>query len=93
MDDGYKNLDFPFDPVEGEDGTGPFKFETRREMNLDELFTYLRSWSAYQTALEKGVDLLDEDAAGGELRRAWGAAAVDKKTVVFPISLRIGTVK
>ncbi|XP_078441994.1 S-adenosyl-L-methionine-dependent methyltransferases superfamily protein [Wolffia australiana] len=90
VDLGYVGLDFPFDPVEGEETTGPFKFEAPCEMNLEGFFTYVRSWSAYQTAIEMGVDLLDEAGGGGKLRRAWAGPAV--KTVVFPVHLKIGRV-
>ncbi|XP_077240193.1 uncharacterized protein LOC143881081 [Tasmannia lanceolata] len=59
--DKYKSLDFPFDPVEGLDHTGPIVFEAKKLMELDVYLTYIRSGSPYQTALEKGVELLSEE--------------------------------
>ncbi|XP_021908450.1 putative methyltransferase DDB_G0268948 isoform X1 [Carica papaya] len=86
VDDKYMNIDFPFEPVDGEDKTGPFEFMAERLMGLDEIFTYLRSWSAYQTAKEMGVELLTDDLIE-EFKRGWGR---EKKLVRFPIYLRIG---
>ncbi|MQM02483.1 hypothetical protein Taro_035248 [Colocasia esculenta] len=91
VDERYVGLEFPFDPVQGEEHTGPFEFMVTREMDLAAVLTYLRSWSAYHTALEKGVDLLAE-AQVGELRRAWGGDAAALKLVRFPVYLRIGRV-
>lgn len=88
----YAGVEFPFDPVEGEEHTGPFEFAAPREMDLAAFLTYVRSWSAYQTALEKGVDLLDE-AAEAEFRRAWGVDAAAARLVRFPVYLRIGRVR
>ncbi|KAJ6864312.1 hypothetical protein NC651_034993 [Populus alba x Populus x berolinensis] len=61
IDDKYMSIDFPLEPVEGADHTRPFKFVAEKLMDLDEYFTYLRSWSAYQTVKTKGVELLRDD--------------------------------
>uniref|UniRef100_A0A6N2NBR7 Methyltransferase type 11 domain-containing protein n=1 Tax=Salix viminalis TaxID=40686 RepID=A0A6N2NBR7_SALVM len=58
IDDKYRSIDFPFDAVEGADHTGPFKFVAEKLMDLDEYLKYLSSWSAYQTAKTRGVELL-----------------------------------
>jgi SAM-dependent methyltransferase len=90
--DKYRSIHFPFEPVDGVDHTGPFQFATEKLMDLDNCFTYLRSWSAYQTAKEKGVELLSEDMVE-EFKRAWSTEdGQDKKVVKFPFSLRIGRV-
>ncbi|KAG5609540.1 hypothetical protein H5410_020821, partial [Solanum commersonii] len=47
--------------VDGCDHNGPFEFKIEKVMDLDSFFIYLKSWSAYQTAKEKGVELLSED--------------------------------
>lgn len=60
-------------------------------MDLEGFFTYLRSWSAYQTAKETGVELLTEDVVD-RVTKAWLEDGVSQKTVVFPIYLRIGKV-
>ncbi|EEE59267.1 hypothetical protein OsJ_11290 [Oryza sativa Japonica Group] len=84
--------DFPFDPVDGEAHTGPFEFSTERRMDLDGYLAYITSWSAYQTAKEKGVELLDEATVRG-FADAWGGDRVEVKTVRYPIFLRIGKVR
>uniref|UniRef100_A0A2N9GGK1 Methyltransferase type 11 domain-containing protein n=1 Tax=Fagus sylvatica TaxID=28930 RepID=A0A2N9GGK1_FAGSY len=47
--------------------------------------------SAYQTAREKGVELLSNDVIE-EFKRAWTEDGQDKKVVKFPIYLKIGRV-
>jgi hypothetical protein len=91
VDNKYTTIDFPFEPVDGADHTGPFQFVIERLMDLDNYFTYLRSWSAYQTAKEKGVELLSNDVIE-EFKRAWTEDGQDKKVVKFPIYLKIGRV-
>ncbi|XP_021908562.1 putative methyltransferase DDB_G0268948, partial [Carica papaya] len=88
VEDKYMNIDFPFEPVDGEDKTGPFEFLAEKPMGLDEFFTYLRSWSAYQTAKDVGVELLT-DGVIEEFKRGSGRG---KKLVRFPVYLRIGKV-
>jgi len=92
VDDEYRCIEFPFDPVEGAEVTGPFEFVSEREMDFGKFLTYIRSWSSYQTALEKGVDLLREGLVD-EMRGAWGGDGRDVKVVRYPIHLRIGRVK
>ncbi|TXG70166.1 hypothetical protein EZV62_005101 [Acer yangbiense] len=64
------NIDFPFEPVDGTDNTGPFEFVIEKLMDLESYFTYLRSWSAYQTAKDKGVELLTDDVIDN-FKRTW----------------------
>ncbi|KAG1371435.1 putative methyltransferase [Cocos nucifera] len=89
VDDEFRSIDFPFDPVEGEGHTGPFEFVEEREMDLEMYLTYIRSWSAYQTAREKGAELLSEGVVS-DLEKAWGGDGKAVKVVRFPIFLRIG---
>lgn len=91
VDNEYRTIEFPFVPVDGLDHTGPFKFKTEKLMSLDEYFMYIRSWSAYQTAKDKGVELLS-DGVVKEFIRAWEEDGAQSKTVVFPVYLRIGKV-
>ncbi|KAL8095295.1 uncharacterized protein LOC141690257 [Apium graveolens] len=91
VDNEYRTIDFPFEPVDGLDHTGPFEFKTEKLMNLSEYLMYIRSWSSYQTAKDKGVELLN-DGVVEEFTRAWGEDGTQSKTVVFPIYLRIGKV-
>ncbi|KAL2320679.1 hypothetical protein Fmac_029648 [Flemingia macrophylla] len=87
VDDNYRSIDFPFEPVNGADHTGPFEFVTETVMNLGDFLTYIKSWSAYQTAKEKGVELLGEDVIQ-KFKLAWGEDG--QKVAKFPIYLRIG---
>ncbi|XP_059651104.1 uncharacterized protein LOC132298751 [Cornus florida] len=89
--DKYRSIDFPFEPVDGADHTGPFEFKTERLMDLEEYLAYKKSGSAYQTALEKGVELLKDDVID-EFKRAWCEDGNDRKVVKFPVYLRIGKV-
>ncbi|KAM7524450.1 hypothetical protein LguiA_014352 [Lonicera macranthoides] len=91
VDDNYQTIAFPFKPVDGFDHTGPFEFKTERLMKLEEYFTYIRSWSAYNTAKEKGVELLRDEVIE-DFRRAWSKDGNDEKIVKFPVHLRIGKV-
>ncbi|KAB5519336.1 hypothetical protein DKX38_023655 [Salix brachista] len=91
IDDKYRSIDFPFETVEGADHTGPFKFVAEKLMDLDEYLVYLRSWSAYQTAKTKGVELLRDDRIES-FKRAWNEDEHDQKAVKFPVYLRIGKV-
>ncbi|XVE61029.1 hypothetical protein DITRI_Ditri06bG0007500 [Diplodiscus trichospermus] len=92
VDDKYMSIDFPFEPVDGAESTGPFEFKNERLMGLEDYFTYLRSWSAYQKAKEKGVELLSEDVRE-DFKRGWSEDGNNgKKLVNFPVYLRIGKV-
>lgn len=85
----YRSIDFPFQAVDGVDHTGPFEFVTETFMSFDGLLTYIKSWSAYQTAKKKGVELLGEDVVEN-FKLAWGEDG--HKTAKFPVYLRIGRV-
>ncbi|KAI3943177.1 hypothetical protein MKW92_015936 [Papaver armeniacum] len=87
----YESIHFPFQPVEGMDHTGPYRFVTKSLMDLDMYFTYIRSWSAYQTARSKNVELLREELVD-EFKRAWGGSGVIRKEVRYPIYLIMGRV-
>ncbi|CAI0397276.1 unnamed protein product [Linum tenue] len=100
VEDGYRGVDFPFEAVggAGEGDTGPFRFTAEHAMDLEGFFMYVRSWSAYQTAKERGVELLG-DAVVEKFRRAWcndengdGGGEEKVKVVRFPVYLRIGKV-
>ncbi|KAL9373618.1 hypothetical protein Peur_033238 [Populus x canadensis] len=68
-------------------------WEPQRKLIDDkyEYFTYLRSWSAYQTAKTKGVELLRDDMIES-FKRAWNEDGHDQKVVKFPVYRRIGKV-
>ncbi|XP_057437975.1 uncharacterized protein LOC130730098 [Lotus japonicus] len=89
VENNYRTIDFPFEPVDGADHTGPFEFVTETVMDFDDFLTYIKSWSAYQTAKEKGVELLGEDVVE-KFKLAWGEDG--QKVAKYPIYLRIGKV-
>ncbi|KAK7336473.1 hypothetical protein VNO77_17015 [Canavalia gladiata] len=89
VDNLYKTIDFPFEPVDGVDNTGPLEFVTEVMMKLDDFLTYIKSWSSYQTAKDKGVELLGEDVVQ-KFKLAWGQDG--PKVAKIPIYLRIGRV-
>ena len=89
VEENYRSIDFPFQPVDGVDHTGPFEFVSETVMDLDQYLTYIRSGSAYQTAKDKGVELLGEDLVE-KFKLAWGNAG--RRVAKFPINLRIGRV-
>ncbi|MGI8655837.1 MAG: class I SAM-dependent methyltransferase [Pyrinomonadaceae bacterium] len=84
IEDGYRSLLFPFEELNAPPPA------MQAEWSLDELLGYLRSWSATQRFIEtRGVDPLTNFA--DELRKAWDAPE-EKKTVVWPLSIRVGIV-
>ena len=91
VDDMYRSIEFPFEAVEGEKSTGPFRFVSEKVMNLEEYLAYITSWSAYQTAKEKGVELLKNDTVE-KFKSAWNQDGSEQKVVKYPIYLRIGKV-
>lgn len=50
-----------------------------------------KSWSAYQTNRENGVELLSNDMIE-DFKNVWTEDGQDQKVVKFPIFLRIGIV-
>ncbi|PKA58531.1 hypothetical protein AXF42_Ash008818 [Apostasia shenzhenica] len=92
VEEEYAAVEFPFEAVEAEKGTGPVRgFAAEREMAAGDFLEYVRSGSAYQTARENGVELLRPEVVE-ELVRAWGMDGKEVQKVRFPISLRIGRV-
>ncbi|PHT54562.1 hypothetical protein CQW23_09024 [Capsicum baccatum] len=91
VDEKYQTIDFPFEAVDGCDHNGPFEFKIEKVIDLESYFTYLKSWSAYQTAKEKGAELLTDDVVD-KFTSAWNEDGKSEKTVTYPIYLRIGKV-
>lgn len=89
--DKYRSIDFPFEPVDGTDHTGPFEFKTERVMDLEEYLAYTMSGHAYQKARDKGVELLTDDVIE-EFMGAWNEDGDDRRVVKFPVYLRMGKV-
>ncbi|XP_073150874.1 uncharacterized protein [Henckelia pumila] len=91
VDQKYETIEFPFEAVDGLENNGPFRFNSEKLMDLGAYFTYLRSWSAYQTAKEKGVELLRDEVVE-DFKRTWNEDGKMEKVVTFPVYLRIGKV-
>ncbi|XP_057720943.1 uncharacterized protein LOC130935274 [Arachis stenosperma] len=89
VEDNYRSIDFPFEPVDGADHTGPFEFVSEVTMDLDNYLTFIRSSSAYQTAKDKGVELLGQDLVQ-KFKVAWGHNG--PRVAKFPVFVKIGKV-
>ncbi len=85
VDLGYRGMPFPCADI---DVPG---FEIRRQLTLDEVLDYLRTWSSTQRCLkETGVDPCL--ALRARLQELWPAPEA-RKTIVWPIILRCGRVE
>lgn len=91
VDEKYETIDFPFEPVDGLNNNGPFRFNIEKVMDLEDYFVYLQSWSAYHTAKGKGVELLTDNVVE-DFKKAWNEDGNPQKTATYPIYLRIGKV-
>ena len=90
IDEQYRTIPFPFSPLPGRSDTGPIPFECTKDMRVEDLFGALLSWSATQTAKERGVELVDEETRK-DFERARGETEV--QTAHWPIYLLVGVVK
>lgn len=91
VDQKYETIDFPFEPVDGLEHKGPFRFNSEKVMDLEGYLTYLKSWSAYHIAKDKGVELLTDNVVE-DFKRAWQEDGKLQKTAIFPVYLRIGKI-
>jgi ubiquinone/menaquinone biosynthesis C-methylase UbiE len=84
VEDGYRNLPFPFEPIEAPD------FEIHAAWPLERLLGYFSTWSAVNRCRrETGSDPLFELRA--RLARVWGDPA-RARPVRWPLHLRVGRV-
>ena len=82
VENGYRDLPMPFDPVEG---APPFAMQV--DWRGDEYLGYLRTWSATQRFLKRtGEDPVSRIEAA--VMSAWGEPQ-RVRTVAFPLSLRV----
>lgn len=92
VDEEYKTIEFPFETVDGEGPPVATELAAEKVMEFEDYLTYLRSWSAYQTAKDLGVELLNNGVIE-ELERAWNEdGEKGTKLAKFPIHLKIGKV-
>lgn len=84
VDGQYADVPFPFRSIVNatKEPWGSMQYE----WTFDDMLGYMRSWSAYQTALKTGADPLA--ASEDTLRAAWGPAT--RHQAVFPIFLLLG---
>lgn len=87
----YKTIDFPFEPVDGLEHNGPYEFKMEKMMDLEGLFSLIKSWSAYKAAKEDGVEFLTDDLVQ-KFTTAWNEDGKPQKVATYPIYLRIGKV-
>jgi SAM-dependent methyltransferase len=79
---GYRTLPFPFDELETP------KFQMEADWPLDHLLGYLRTWSATKGFIAaRGFDPVTN--LSDRLAPLWGQAA-DRKTIRWPLSVRVG---
>ena len=82
VDAGYRSIEFPFEEL------SPPKFMLRTRWNLDQLFGYLRTWSATKKFIAaKGFDPVDNLAT--EIRPFWSEPESPRETT-WPLHLRVG---
>ncbi|CDP09514.1 unnamed protein product [Coffea canephora] len=91
MEENYRTIDFPFEPVDGLENTGPLELKMEKLIDLDGYFTLIKSWSAYQAAKENGVELLGEDLVK-DFTLAWNEDGKQEKIATWPVYMRIGKV-
>ena len=85
VDLGYRGMPFPCADVEAPE------LEIRRELTLDDVLDYLRTWSSTQRYMrETGVDPCL--ALRVRLQELWPTPGA-RKTIIWPIILRCGRVK
>ena len=79
---GYADVTFPFEAI------APPEFEMITEWKLEQVLGYLRTWSATQKFIAaRGFDPVE--ALGEEILRLWPRAD-ERKTVAWPLALRVG---
>lgn len=82
VDDGYRALEFPFEPIAFGD------FQAAVEWNLEGLLGYLGTWSASRRYLaQKQSDPRDE--IESDLRAAWGDVNI-RRRIAWPLHLLVG---
>ncbi|KAL8473386.1 hypothetical protein ACS0TY_030282 [Phlomoides rotata] len=88
---GYQSLPFPFESVGiGLEGN-PVFVDIPKELSFEGYLRMIRSWSAVETAKERGVDLLSEGAVK-ELEAAWGGANL-VRFIVYKGFMLVGKVR
>ncbi|KAL9459618.1 hypothetical protein AB3S75_002927 [Citrus x aurantiifolia] len=91
LTDDYKELPFPFESVGlGFEGQ-PLELDMPKEVSFEGFLRMLRSFTAVNTAVEQGVDLLSEKVVK-ELETAWGGSEL-VRTIIYKTFMLVGKVK
>lgn len=84
VDDNYASIPFPFERIEAPQS------EIKVEWNLQQLEGYLNTWSALQKYLSVN-EQSPVDNLMAQIRSLWGNE--EKRTIIFPIHLKMGIIK
>ena len=84
VDDKYTSIPFPFDEIEAP------AFEIKIYWSLQDLEGYFYTWSALQK-FTAAHNFSPVDDLITQLQPLWGAA--EKREIIFPVQLRLGTIK
>jgi ubiquinone/menaquinone biosynthesis C-methylase UbiE len=84
VDDQYSSVPFPFNEVKTP------AFEIKVNWSLKELEGYFYTWSALQKFITAN-NYSPVDALMQQIKVLWGAA--EKREIIFPVHLRLGTIK
>jgi cyclopropane fatty-acyl-phospholipid synthase-like methyltransferase len=90
VEDEYRNLPFPFTSIPQAEGSDTPSFEATMNADLDQFLSYLETWSAVQTAIDKGLDPLNEKQRR-VFAKAWGSPET-VRCLRWPLVVRVGTV-
>ena len=84
VENGYRDLPFPFAPIETP------RFAMVRDWTVDELLGYIGTWSAVRRYRDAEGDA-GVDSFMARVRARWGEA-MERRTVRWPLALRVGHV-
>lgn len=85
VDEGYRNIPFPFSEII------PPPFQMKANWDFDQLLGYLGTWSATQAAA-RTLKKNPLDSITKTLLSFWGGNPLEKKEILWDLSLRIGKI-
>ncbi len=85
VENGYRSLDFPFNEIKAPD------LAISVSWTLSDFLGYVDTWSAV-AAMERAMGREPRERFNQELSKAWGPAE-QRRTVRWPLSLRVGYVR
>jgi SAM-dependent methyltransferase len=84
VEEGYRSLDFPFREIQAPN------MAMSAAWTLPDFLGYLNTWSSV-AAMERATGSESRERFSHDLGEAWGRAE-EKRTICWPLSLRVGTV-